>query len=494
MKRNKLFNSKSLLFSLFVLALIVRIAYVVQLEDQYYYYDTVHYDTAARHILSEQTFGPSLHYYGEYDHYALEAPFPIYLSFIYMIFGHSYLAVRLMNVLLSMIYLFILYQIARRFSKRVAVWALMIASLFPFFIYIAGLLYVTQLFALLLLLIVYFFLQYMETGRISHLALAAFFYALTIATRPVLLPSIPLVLLWVFFARDIRFTVKMFRVSLLAIIILIVLTPWTYRNYKVFGVIAPGRACLAEANIFQDIKYLIERKESVKQKQFTNRHFSVKVNKNDTISSWEFFVDDSSFMILEPYTNIKNTRTPYLGLLIYGDSSFRLDGLKAWDESGQVFSLNTARPAALSERTHLDNGKLVTSASGQTWEPAAVFKLENQPEKIELKYPETIPAREIRRIALWTNLKDSVLTTDGVMLWLHPWYEADAWFVKNGKPDHSINVKPIYPQTSTKVLFRLIKKHPIKFFKKHFIKEVDCFGHPPYTESKNKTSPNNCTI
>ena len=464
----------------------IRIIYVWQLEDRPYYYDTIHYDTAAQHILSDQTFGPSLHYYGKYDKYALEAPFPIYLSLIYLLFGRHYLAVRLMNVVLSMIYLFILFRIAARFSKRTALLTALAGCVSPFFIYISGLLYVTQLFALFLILTLYFFLIYSDTNRLLHLVWGALFYALTIATRPVLLPSIPLLLLWIFFAHKNNYAVKVSRTALLLTITLIILTPWTVRNYLVFGTATPGRACLAEANIFNAVKTSIERKESLKKNTFPHKSFTVKIEQKDSIHSWEFLLNDSSIIILEPYKSIQNTNTPYLGLLVYGDSAFVLENLEAWNNSELIFNLQSAEPAKLSKYTHLDKNQLTTHASGSYWQPAAIFNLKSPPTKLRITYPDDIHPRDVRRIALWINLKDSVFTSDGVMLWMHPWLEADAWFVKKGIPEKSINVKHIYPQTSSMVLFRLFKKYPLKFIKDHFLKELGMFWSPTVYRIENQ--------
>ena len=57
---------KHFLLLVLVTAAIVRLGYVLTLEDRWYFFDTTHYDTAARSLLDNGTFGPSLHFDNDY--------------------------------------------------------------------------------------------------------------------------------------------------------------------------------------------------------------------------------------------------------------------------------------------------------------------------------------------------------------------------------------------------------------------------------------------
>ena len=111
------FIKKRHVLILLFLAAVLRVAYIMTLEDRWYFFDTAHYDSAAQSIVEDGTFGPSLHYYNEYDNYCLEPVYPIFMALIYKIFGHSLLAVRLAQMILSLLQIFILYKTVQLLKK-----------------------------------------------------------------------------------------------------------------------------------------------------------------------------------------------------------------------------------------------------------------------------------------------------------------------------------------------------------------------------------------
>ena len=111
------FLSKNLIIIIFALAFFLRLGYVLSLEDRWYFFDTIHYDSAAQSIISGDGFGKSLHYYHKYSCFCLEPTYPLFLSFIYAIFGRHFIIVRIIQVLLSLLQLWLLYLIAYDYSK-----------------------------------------------------------------------------------------------------------------------------------------------------------------------------------------------------------------------------------------------------------------------------------------------------------------------------------------------------------------------------------------
>ena len=76
-------NSRKLYLFLFISAFLVRVVYIMTLEDKWYFYDTVHYDKAASSILSEQGFGKGYYFSGiaEFqDEYSLTPVYPLFLA------------------------------------------------------------------------------------------------------------------------------------------------------------------------------------------------------------------------------------------------------------------------------------------------------------------------------------------------------------------------------------------------------------------------------
>ena len=75
--------TKNKLVVLFALALAARLAFVLTLEDRYYYFDTVHYDKAAKALIAGRGFGEGYEFSQFFrKEYALTPLYPIFLAAI----------------------------------------------------------------------------------------------------------------------------------------------------------------------------------------------------------------------------------------------------------------------------------------------------------------------------------------------------------------------------------------------------------------------------
>ncbi len=469
-------NRYVLLFLL--LAAVLRVLYVVSLEERYYYFDTAHYDSAACSILENGTFGKSLHYYDDYEHYCLEPVYPIFLAGIYNVFGHSFLAVRLVQVLLSVLHLWIIFLIVRLLRPAAAKWALVFGAVYPFFIYISGLLYVTQLFALFLSLTIFFFLKYSRRYAIHWLALSALFLGLAIAARPVAMPMVLFLALWILFFARIDFRQKIGHALLASFCIMLVLTPWTIRNWNVYHILSPGRTCLAETRVFEtlDLEYRIE--DSKKMTTFPVREFSVQVTGDTDSPIFTCYADGEIIAKLEVNESFERLDTAYVGLLAKGGSAMTIGHLRFAQDDDIVLSSQNAIVGEKSPEISFDSSGILIQPSEISWRYAATFSPALKTNRFYMSYPESIKPGDVSRIAILFNLDRPSLDANGYMIWLHPWMQADLWRIEKGRPMRSVNTIDLFLKEHPVDVKELVMKDPMRFLTKHVIPEFLNFWSP----------------
>ena len=243
-------NSKKILFLVLAAAFVIRLGFVLLLDPGgFYFSDTRHYDRAARGLLSGEGFG--LKYY--------RSPFyPILMAGVYSLFGPSFLAMRILEVFLGTLLCLVIHELARRlFSETVALVTVAVMAVHPHFIVLTGILYSTNLFALLLALALFFLTRtknYPTTGDVIN---ASLFSGLAALTIPAMFFIVPFWLIWLLlrpagsslpyalFASARLLCLKsrwwsgagrrLLCASLFLVIFAAVLTPWTVRNYYRYG-------------------------------------------------------------------------------------------------------------------------------------------------------------------------------------------------------------------------------------------------------------------
>jgi 4-amino-4-deoxy-L-arabinose transferase-like glycosyltransferase len=164
---------------------------------------------------------------------------PYFLALLYSL-GDTYWTPLLVEIVLGALLPVIGMRIAQYVvrSRSVAVAAGIFLALEPFSIAFASLFYSETVFTFFLLLSLWAFCVYLERGRWHELFLSAGLLGLAVLTKPTAQYVIILyaaVLLW-----QARHAIRnaMPRVLVLVVVFLLVLSPWLYRNYITFGVVA----------------------------------------------------------------------------------------------------------------------------------------------------------------------------------------------------------------------------------------------------------------
>ena len=216
-------NKKYLLATMFM-ALILRIVYVLTLEDRLYFPDCFYYYKIAVDLAEGKG----------YDSAFTTPLYPLFLSGIYRIFGDSYLSVRIIQSFVGTVSVLLIYLLGRDvFSRKVGLIGSFITAFYPIFIFFTGLLLTETLSILLLLSLIYLLQRMVATRKVSCAVGAGFAAGLCILIRPPIAYFLLLALFMIFIAcRD---KAQIINCGFLIIMLAgIVLSPWIIRNYRRF--------------------------------------------------------------------------------------------------------------------------------------------------------------------------------------------------------------------------------------------------------------------
>lgn len=472
------FLQKKRFFLLLLVAILLRLFYILSLENRWYYFDTAHYDRAARSLLENGTFGDSLHYYNEYKHYCLEPAYPLFLAALYALFGHSFLAVRLVQLILSVLHAIVIYKIVNLFRPQAAIIALLFAAVYPFFIYISGLLYVTQLFALALATTFYCFFRYSKSYSFVWLLLAALLLGISIAARPVALPSTVFLAAWILFFADLNWAKKIGHAAVFSSVIILVLTPWTIRNWTVFHVLSPGRACLAEKRIFAYVDLQLRIEESEKMTSLPGRIFQVNVVDSLDRPIFECFIDGALIAKLQVNESFQRPAIAHYGFIFKGGSPTSIERLQVGRQGKIVLDSERAVNVKHSSHITISQDGVELREAAERWEHAVVYAPAVSANTFYMFYPAFIKPHDLSRVAILFDLDAFRLNANGYMIWLHPWKQADLWKVENGRPARSVATIDLYAKENPTSLKQLVKKYPLRFFTRHVLPELRNFWSP----------------
>lgn len=242
------------------LALAIRLIYVFSFSNQLpQTYDGRVFDDFAMNIIEKKQFclspdNPEWQaFYKVKGSLSWRPPlYPFFLASIYKIFGHSFMAVRIIEAFIGTFTVLLVYIIGLRFfNKTSALIASFIIATYPSFIQFTGNFMRATLFTFLITCLAYYIM------KISHKKLTAYWAYILIGIllgaitllQPTILLFVPffLIALW-FNYKKIAF--KVFTISFASMLLIVL--PWTIRNYKVHHkfvlITTSGGAALLQGN------------------------------------------------------------------------------------------------------------------------------------------------------------------------------------------------------------------------------------------------------
>ncbi|NQU82920.1 MAG: glycosyltransferase family 39 protein [Parcubacteria group bacterium] len=212
----------------------------------------------------------------EYGSSADGAPvYPFFLSGIYVVFGHNYTYVKIIQILiLGLISLFV-YFIAKNFlnlSFVLALSASIIVVLWPYFLLYSNLLLTEIVFSFMLILLVYLVLRFQKNPQYLNAAAIGGTLGIATLTRPSAL-FLPIWLCggFVILFKKFRKKTQLLKLSFLILIFLATLIPWTIRNYVELNKLLPIRSGFHNVTqkAFVEIDYFSIETEKLKPGEAT---------------------------------------------------------------------------------------------------------------------------------------------------------------------------------------------------------------------------------
>ncbi len=225
MKKRKVY-----LWVIIGLGFLFRLAFVLTLEDHFYFGDEPLYLLMAENFLKGKGLIIDL------AHKAFRPPlFPLFTAFIHSL-GGGLVAVRIANVLLSTSTVYLIYLLGKDlFTESIGFWSAAASAFWPFFIFYNGFYLTETLYLFLVLAATLYLIRTTTDPSAENIFLSGLFLGLASLCRPTMLLFVLLSLILSFFAVR-----KLKPVVYLALTCSLTISPWIVRNYLVLKAFIPG--------------------------------------------------------------------------------------------------------------------------------------------------------------------------------------------------------------------------------------------------------------
>lgn len=235
------------LLAIFILATLVRGVFVLTLQPGFYFPDSVLYSNAALSLITTGEFGAK---------YNRPPGYPSFLAAVYVVFGESIGAIRIVESLLGAFLAVIVALIGRRVGGDVVgTLSGVLWSVYPIAVFLAGLVYPTGLLTTLLAVIILCLLPYRRQPLPrKRIFLAGVLLGVATLTGPVVLFTIAAISLWILsWSRTNRFAL----VAFLCLGAAITIIPWTLRDLYIYK-----RAVAVEPRLLELLPYVGDSEEA----------------------------------------------------------------------------------------------------------------------------------------------------------------------------------------------------------------------------------------
>lgn len=224
---------KKILFLIFLFALIVRLIFILGFQQPPVSSDAKGYDELGMSLLEKKGFS-----FQGFPTVRREPVYPLFLSGIYLLFGHSYLAVRLIQSVIGALGVIFVFLIGKKvFSERCGYLAAIFYSLYPHFILTTGFLLTEALYIPLLLIAIFFIINCLERDKVVWYAVAGVFMGVVTLCRSITLFFPAFFFLMLLFLRNKKRA--LFCTFVFSIAMGLTILPWTIRNYIRSGYFVP---------------------------------------------------------------------------------------------------------------------------------------------------------------------------------------------------------------------------------------------------------------
>lgn len=177
---------------------------------------------------------------GTYTYLSRPPLLPTVIAGLYALFGINPFIVRVFLSIVGALTCWIIFLIGREaFGTRVGWYAAWASAVYTMLFRWTGYLLTETLFTLWLCLAILFLLKSGRTPRMTSWLVGGVCLGLATLTRPTTLPFFPFIFVWAWITFAGHRTRPLIASLIVAGAMLVVLTPWTVRNYRVTGAFVP---------------------------------------------------------------------------------------------------------------------------------------------------------------------------------------------------------------------------------------------------------------
>jgi 4-amino-4-deoxy-L-arabinose transferase-like glycosyltransferase len=228
-------TEKKYIFIFFLLALILRVSFILTLDNSVDVWGDW-WDELGWKIASGKGYWVNNPYFQDGPKfYAWRSPgFPLFLAFIYKIFGHSFLSAKIGLAILSSITTIILFFLEKiLIDEKAGIWASLIYSIYPPSIFWTGYLAPETISAFLLLLSIFLILKgELENKKIVYFILGGLSLGYLYITRPTFLALAPFLLIILLLKHKRKILPHLITMSIFMSIFPLF---WGIRNFKILN-------------------------------------------------------------------------------------------------------------------------------------------------------------------------------------------------------------------------------------------------------------------
>lgn len=168
--------------------------------------------------------------------------YPYFLAFFYWIFdstSNTVIIIELVQIVISIVLLYYLYQIARlKFDPLTAIITAVIFCFYPILVFYPSQITASNVYLLLNILAVYALFKGEESLHWKWFVASGIFFGLLILARGQMILYVPFILIWIYWVCNTNTVSLKYAVAFL-IPLIMVLTPWSIRNYQHFDRLSP---------------------------------------------------------------------------------------------------------------------------------------------------------------------------------------------------------------------------------------------------------------
>ena len=217
-------------------ALLLRLCFVFFAPQQPVTSDAAGYDTIACNLVT----GHGFSVIADVPTPGRAPGYPFFLSIIFFVFGHKLLVVRVLQTLLSALTVTAVYYITREVSEdKYSPAAAWMTALYPPLVGYSGLVLSETLFTFMLVLTILTLIRAVYGPTLRYSIISGALLGMTTLVRPTTIIYLPVVFLVLIIARWKDIKTLLFRGVLITAAFVFSIAPWTWRNYRDFGVLLP---------------------------------------------------------------------------------------------------------------------------------------------------------------------------------------------------------------------------------------------------------------